>query len=295
MNPVPNWLPAGKRAAVVLSVDDVHPTPLADAAFDNLRRLQERHPQLRLTFFTTADWRSVAPFPDGRFLTRIPIVRDRVWSVPVLARGTYRVDRHEKFCETLRSWSGVEVAAHGLNHVRRGLKPITEFEGRSERACRALLRASMDILERARLPLVRGLCPPGWSAPPSLVRAMAKSNMRFLASSRDLKTPVTPEATTNGSGIQGVSLIYPDRLGDSLLHFATNFQANCTLDRANAIIDHGGLLAIKAHLLAGVGTYKALDGLTPEYCAFLDGILSAIEDRYGDSLWWTSMGEIACA
>jgi len=280
---------------IVLTVDDVHPTPLAEPAFEQLRWLQDRHPRLRVTLFTTADWRSVAPFPDDRIASKIPLLRDRVWNVSVLARGTYRVDRHERFCATLRAWPRAEVAAHGLHHVRRGRKPIVEFEGRSQRECRALLEESFAILENARLPLVRGLCPPGWSAPQTLIDAMNAMQMRFLASARDLNTPITNDATTNGSGLRGVSLIHPQKLGTSLVHITTNFQAGSTLERATAILDHGGVLAIKAHLLAGVGAYRAMDGLTSEYCGFLDGILSSLEDRYGDALQWTSMGELACA
>lgn len=287
--------PGEKRGAIVLSVDDLHPTPLAEAALAHLRRLQENHPRLRVTFFTTADWRSVVPFPDGRFVSRIPIVRDRVWSVPVLPRGTFRVDRHESFCALLRDWPRAEVAVHGLHHVRRGLRPIVEFEGRSQRACRSILEGALEILERARLPLVRGLCPPGWVATPALIAAMEELDMRFLASARDLTTPVDDGATANGSGLRGVSLIHPQRIGASLIHVTTNFQAGCSLDRATAILDRGGVLAIKAHLLSEAGTYRAMDGLGREYCDFLDGILRAIEDRYGDALAWTSMGELACA
>lgn len=289
-----NWLPGGRRGAICLTVDDVHPAPPAWAALEQLRRLQDRHPELRVTFFTTADWRSIAPFPDGRLVSRVPWLRDHTWAVPVLPRGTWRVDRHEDFCATLRSWPRGEVASHGLHHVRRGPQPIAEFAGRSERACRGVLRESLEILESARLPLVRGLCPPGWVATPSLIRAMEALEMSFLASARDLATPVSGDATTSGSGLRGVSLIHPQRIGRSLVHFTTNFQANCTLERAVAIIEHGGLLAMKAHLLAGAGSYRAMDGLTAEYCGFLDGILSALEDRYGSELYWTSMGELAC-
>ncbi|HEX3109809.1 MAG TPA: hypothetical protein VHU41_12010, partial [Thermoanaerobaculia bacterium] len=93
----------------------------------------------------------------------------------------------------------------------------------------------------------------------------------------------------------GASLIEPERLENGLLHFTTNFQATSAKERAFAILDCGGLLAIKAHLLAALGSYKALDGVTDEYMASLDRLFCEIEDRYGDEVCWTSMGEIAAS
>lgn len=290
-----NWLPPGTRGAICLTVDDVHPTPVAARALEEIAWLQQRHPRLRVTFFTTADWRSVEPFPDGRLVSRLPLLRDRVWNVPVLPRGTMRLDRNEEFCRMLRGWPRAELALHGLHHVRRGRQPIAEFAGRSRRDCEALLGSAIEIFENAGLRFVRGLCPPGWVATPALIQAMERLEMRFVASARDLNTPVAPGAVTHGSGLMGVSLVTPQRVAGSLVHFTTNFQAGSTLERACSVIESGGLLAIKAHLLAGAGNYRAMDGLTREYVTFLDGILTALEDRYAESLWWTSMGEIACA
>ena len=51
---VSDWLPAGKRAAVCLTVDDVHPAPVAEEALGHVRWLQERHPFLRATLFTAS-------------------------------------------------------------------------------------------------------------------------------------------------------------------------------------------------------------------------------------------------
>ena len=65
------------------------------------------------------------------------------------------------------------------------------------------------------------------------------------------------------------------------------------LERALAILECGGLLSIKAHLLARSGSYRALDGLTPEYRDHLHRIFTTIEERFGDAVWWTSMGEMA--
>jgi Uncharacterized protein conserved in bacteria (DUF2334) len=287
------WLPETKRAAVCLSVDDVHPAPVAREALGHVQWLQERHPQLRVTLFTTPDWRTLDPYPTRSLLTRIPILRDRLFTVRRHPRGTFRLDRHEAFCAFLREWPGAEVAMHGLHHVRSGVRPVLEFEGRSRAACRATIEAAKRIFEEARLPIAPGMGPPGWHATPELLDAMRDCGLTFVASARDLETPITPDAVANGSGLHGVSLVRPERLSEGLVHFPTNFQATSPIKRATAILDCGGLLSIKAHLLAESGSYRALDGLTSEYRDVLDRLLCMVEDRFGDDLWWTSMGEMA--
>jgi hypothetical protein len=287
------WLPDSKRAAVCLSVDDVHPAPVAREALAHVQWLQERHPQLRVTLFTTPDWRTLDPYPTRSLLTRIPILRDHLFTVRRHPRGTFRLDRHEAFCAFLREWPGAEVAMHGLHHVRSGMRPVLEFEGRSRAECRAMIEGAQRIFEDAGLPIAPGMAPPGWHATPELLAAMRDCGLAFVASARDLETPIAPDAMANGSGLHGVSLVRPQRLEEGLVHFPTNFQATSPIERAMAILTAGGLLSIKAHLLAESGSYRALDGLTPEYRDFLDRLLSTIEDRFGGDLWWTSMGEMA--
>jgi peptidoglycan/xylan/chitin deacetylase (PgdA/CDA1 family) len=285
------WLPEGKRAAVVMSVDDVHPAPVAIEALDHVRELQRKHPALRATLFTTPDWRTIEPYPRGigRY---VPFLRERRFLVPVHPEGTYRLDRYPQFVSYLREWKGAEVAMHGLHHVRRGMRPVLEFEGRSVAECLAIIDRARSIFDDAGLTLAPGMAPPGWSAPPQLLEALAMRGVQFLASSRDLDTPVTPEALSAGSGLRGVALFAPSRVG-ALCHIPVNFQATSSIDRALEIVNAGGLLSIKAHLLAESGTYRALDGLTANYERHLHDVLSAVEDRMGDALWWPSMSEIA--
>ena len=298
----PPWLPPGARAAVCLSVDDVHPAgtvpggepDLARRALDVVAWLQERHPRLAVTFFTTPDWRSTSPAPEPGLLRRTPILRNFVYQARVLPADTCRLSRHPAFCATLRSWPRSEIALHGLHHVRRGPRPVAEFEGLGPAACRALLVRAMSLFDEAALPCVRGLCPPGWSAPPALLRAMDETGMAFLASARDLESPVSPDGVARGSGLAGVPLFQPARIpGTRLVHVPTNFQATSSLDRARAIVEAGGVLSIKAHLLQGLGRYRALDGLTEDYAAHNHRVLSTLEDEHGDAIWWPPLSAIA--
>ena len=112
-----------------MSVDDVHPTapiagePAGDAArnaLEHLEWLTHRHPLLRVTLFTTADWRSRSAEPTRRWRRRLPIVRHAFHASDVLPRGTLRLDRHVEFTAWLRTLRNVDFGIHGLHHVRRG-------------------------------------------------------------------------------------------------------------------------------------------------------------------------------
>jgi len=101
------WLPSGKKAAVCFSIDDVHPAGSADAfdaggdlgrgALGRVERLLERHPQLRLTLFVTPDWRRMDLVRTRRWLTRVPLLRERIHWAPLASRGRFRIDRFPDF------------------------------------------------------------------------------------------------------------------------------------------------------------------------------------------------------
>ena len=246
------WLPEGKTAAVCLSVDDVHPATsagsvtrgdLAVAALAHLRALQEKHASLRVTLFTTPDWRSSSPVPGTHWSSRTPLLRHVIFHARPLQRGLNRIERDSGFASLLRSWPRSEVGLHGLNHVRRGVRPVVEFHRRTRRACERILRRSAAMFADARIPIVSGVCPPGWEAPPGLLQAMGDLGMLFVSSARDLDTPISRYALTNGSGLRGVALIEPQWIQDRrLVHVPVNFQATSSFERAHSIVENGGVL-----------------------------------------------------
>lgn len=286
-------LPAGKRAAICLTVDDVHPSPIATASLAHLKELQRRHPALRATLFTTPDWRSLDPYPGAMLRARVPFLRDRIYTVPIDRRPTYRIDLHPEFCAMLRAWPGIEIAYHGLHHVRTGLRPIVEFRGRSRASSRRVLRRATGLFGDAGLSAARGICPPGWEAPPALIDALRDEAFEFLCSARDLDTPVAGDALTAGSGLRGMPLIHPAILPGGLVHISTNFQATSSIERALEIVSAGGVLAIKCHAPGGSGAHRMLDELNARYCDYLDQVLSAATAALGDALWWATAGEVA--
>ena len=286
------------------SVDDVHPSTSEDlyeaggdleqGALGHLQWLVRRHPKLRVTLFTTADWREVKPTRTFPLLSRIPVVRGYSYRAQTRPKGTMALDRHPEFVDYLRSVPGFEIGLHGLHHMHPKKVSPVEFQEQDRAECREALEEAIAIFEAAGLPFVAGMTPPGWNAPPALLEAMADVGLKFVASARDIRTPATPHAKTNMSGIKGLSLSAPEPILDGrLLHIPTNFQATNPVDRAFKIIDAGGLLSIKGHIIKDCCGHVALDGIDPLYRNYLDTLLTAIEARYGDSVWWTSMGEIA--
>jgi predicted deacetylase len=300
--PIRDWLPADKRAAVCFTIDDVHPGRASDhydaggdlgnGALGLVAELLERHPQLHVTLFTTADWREISPTP-SRALSMIPMLRDRMYLARVLPERTRAIDRHPEFVAYVKSLPRTEVGLHGLHHIHKGTKLHVEFQDEPKPEHVRKLRRMLEIFDASGLPYVRGMCPPGWNAPPALLAAMAELGFAFVASARDIVTPIAESAVTNMSGLAGASLIYPTRLDTGLVHFTANFQATSRWERAQQIVEHGGLLSVKAHIIKDALGYIALDGIDPVYCNLLDMLFARLQREYGDSLWWTTPGQIA--
>ncbi len=300
-----HWLPRGKKAAIVFSIDDIHPGraidgydgggDLGQGALGQVTWLLERHPQLWVTLFTTADWRETSPKP-ARLARHIPILRHHVYLAKQHPRGTMRLDRHPDFVEYLRQMPRSEIGLHGLHHVHRGPTMLIEFQKQSKNDCKRILSEAMTIFDAAGLPFVRGMTPPGWNAPDALLQAMGDLGFDFLCSARDIITPISPRAVTAMSGLRGVSLVYPERLAAGpVVHITANFQATSRPERAFEILDAGGVLHIKAHIVKNAYGHIALDGVDALYMNYLDTLLTVLAQRNGDQLWWTSLGQVAQA
>jgi hypothetical protein len=294
----------GKTAAVCFSVDDVHPATSADhyeaggdldtGALGNLARLLDRHPYLKLTLFVTPDWREISPFPIRRWLARLPVVRDHAYLAPVLPEGTMRLDRHARFTAYLGQLPRTELAMHGLHHVHRGRAITIEFQEQNRQQCLSMLQKSLAIFAAAGFKTPEGLQPPGWNLPPSLAQAAMEVGLSYVASARDVLSPIAVDATTDMSGLRGVPLIQPCRIVDgAVVHLPTNFQATSAIDRARAIVDQHGLLSIKGHIIKRIFDYVALDGIDQLYCNYLDLLFTELHRRYGERLWWATMAEVA--
>ena len=297
-----NWLPPGKTAAVVFTIDDIHPGTsrdayeaggdLADGQFRFLLRLLAQHPQLRATLFATADWRATYPSLSRPLLMRIPFLRDLWCDLNTLPKGTMRLDKFPDFVDFLKNLPRVEIGLHGLSHMRRGHPSHVEYLTASETECQQSLTSIVEIFQRAGLRFVPGMSPPGWNLSPALANAMKHACLTFVGAARDLNTPIRAKAMSHMSGITGVSLLEPEWVYGGLLNFTTNYQATSSLARAEAILEHGGLLAVKAHIIKRAGSYVALDGLDDRYCDQLHVLFDRLESL-GSGLWWTTMGEIA--
>ncbi|WP_029032982.1 DUF2334 domain-containing protein [Salinimicrobium terrae] len=298
------WKPADKKAAVCFTIDDIHPSKSTDyyeaggdldkGRLGLVKWLLDRHPELKVTLFTTANWREISPVPTRKFLASLPGVRDKFFLAKRYQKDTMNLERHPEFVEFLNSMKNTEIGFHGLYHVHKGLKIPVEFQNQTKEEFREILKEMQRIFNKSGIEHVKGICPPGWNAPNALLDELIKENFDFIASARDIFTPISRDARTNMSGIKGASLIRPEAIKENkLIHFPTNFQANSKVERAKEIINNSGLLSIKAHIVKSVFGYIAIDGVDELYMNYLDSLLTNLKNEYGDSLWFTSMGEIS--
>ncbi len=298
-----NWLPGNKTAAVCFTIDDIHPGKSTDhfeaggdmehGALGLVQSLLDRVPDLRVTLFTTASWRESTPVPTFKTLASIPYLRDNFHLAKRLKKNSMSLTRHPAFISYLNHEERFECAFHGLYHVHKGLKIPVEFQNQTEKEFLYILREMKRIFKESGLNYSNGLCPPGWNAPDNLLRLMKKEGFDYVASSRDVKSPISKNQLGEMSGLTGLPLLQPCILSyDGLIHYPTNFQATSTYERARDIIASGGLLSIKAHIVKNVGKYVALDGVDKEYMDFLVDLCSKLKAEFGEKIWWTSMGEM---
>jgi hypothetical protein len=126
-----------------------------------------------------------------------------------------------------------------------------------------------------------------------LQQACRDVGIEWVASARDIRTPVSKDARTAMSGLRGVSMLFPERIAPNLMHISTNFQATSAPERAFDILDAGGILSIKAHITKNVPGHVHLDGVDDLYMNYLDRLFDDIEQRYGDTIDWTTLGQLA--
>jgi hypothetical protein len=299
-----DWLPSGKTAAVCLSVDDIHPGTSSDlyeaggdlklGALGRLALLQRRHQKLKTTLCVTPDWRLKSLVPDTRFVRYIPWLRQWVYWVRLHPPGRFRLDHHPQLVECLKGLERCEVILHGLTHAHRGPRFAVEFQDERVDQCIAALRRGLQIFEAAKIGFVRGFQPPAWNAPEALLLALDYLGFEFLCSARDVNTAVTRRAMTAMSGLTGVSLVYPQCIGDrGMVHISCNFQATSPIERAIAILDLGGVLHVKAHIFKAGGGHVMQDGLDELYCNYLDLLFLELDRRFGERLWWAHLSEVA--
>ena len=294
--------PHAKSSAVTFSIDDVHPGTrhdyyeaggdLENGVLGRLVQLLNRIPELKATLFVTPDWREICPYPTRR-VAKIPLVRRYVYQTGIRPRGEMALDRHAAFSKYLQGLNHVEIAMHGLHHVRRGPHVPVEYEAKGLwRSLRSIERG-LEIFGQAEFEPIRGFGPPAWCAPDALLAALERSGFRYFSASRDLESGVNLNALNAGSGRSDVCAFRPSRVtGHQLLHIPVNFQATSSFDRAYKILEQGGLLSIKAHAIEDAFGHIALDALNTNYVERLSDLFSRLQKRFGDSIWFATFGEI---
>lgn len=294
--------PHAKSSAVTFSIDDVHPGTrqdyyeaggdLEEGVLGRLAQLLNRIPELKTTLFVTPDWREICPYPTRR-VAKIPLVRRYLYQTGIRPRGEMALDRHVAFSKYLQSLNHVEIAMHGLHHVQRGPNVPVEYEAKGRWSSLRSIERGLEIFEKAGFDRIRGFGPPAWCAPDALLFALERSGFRYFSASRDLDSTVNLNAWNAGSGRGDVCAFRPSRVtGHELLHIPINFQATSSFDRAYQILEQGGLLSIKAHAIEDAFGHIALDALNLNYVERLSDLFSRLRERFGESIWFATFGEI---
>jgi hypothetical protein len=304
LGPIYQYTRAKTAAAIVLTVDDVFPGTsqghyeaggdLQRGALGHLLWLLARHPQLQVTLFITPDWRQVSPVAHSLWRC-VPFIRDRMRLAAILPKGTMDVRRHSEFVTFLNAMPRTEIGLHGLHHIHPGHRVSVEFQSQTRARCAEMLVEAIRIFDEAGLRWARGLQPPGWNCPAALQQACCDVGIQWVMSARDIHSPVDKQSKTAMSGLTGVSMIFPERIANRLIHISTNFQATSPAERAFQIIDAGGILSIKTHITKNVPGHTHLDGVDRVYMNYLDRLFDQIEERYGDTVDWTTVGQLAGA
>jgi Uncharacterized protein conserved in bacteria (DUF2334) len=302
---IENWLPTNKKAAICFTIDDLHPAKISDHGYDaggdlnngvfgKVNWLLERHPKLKVTLFTTADWREISPFPTRKLLAKIPVIRDWFYLAKIKPKGTFQINKFHDFQNFYSNHKQVEIALHGLHHCHKGLKIPVEFQNQSLKKCNAIVKKMLHIFDDSKIPYTKGFTPPAWNASENLIEALINNKVNFLASARDILTPITKTAKNKMSGYPNISILYPEYINNKkMIHLPSNFQATSKFDRAFEIIENNGIVSIKAHIMKNAFGHIALDGVDQNYMEYLDKLLYEIETKFGDQIWWTTMGEIS--
>jgi hypothetical protein len=202
---------------------------------------------------------------------------------------------HPAFVAFLNAMPRTEIAMHGLHHINQGRSVSAEFRNKDRSTCATILAEAIRLFNESGLRCVHGLQPPGWSCSPALQLACQDVGIDWVASARDIVTPVCKDAKTAMSGLNGVSMLFPERIASSLIHISSNFQATSAPERAFAILDAGGVLSIKAHISKNVPGHTHLDGVDDLYMNYLDRLFEDIERRYGETIDWTTLGQLAAS
>lgn len=102
-----NWKPHSKKAAICFTIDDIHPAKSTDyyeaggdlekGSLGKIQWLLDRHPQLKVTLFTTANWREISPVPTRKVLAKIPGLWDKFFLAKRYKKGYLNLENHPDF------------------------------------------------------------------------------------------------------------------------------------------------------------------------------------------------------
>jgi hypothetical protein len=134
---------------------------LGAGALGNVQWLLERHEELAVTLFTTADWREISSSPPGwrKYAIKAPVLKGRVFASLIWPKGKVALDRHPGFVDSLKPLPRTENGLHGLHHCHSSKVLHVEFQEQGLQVCKQTLADALAIFQAALIflcPLVTG-------------------------------------------------------------------------------------------------------------------------------------------
>ncbi len=261
--------------SLVIGVDDVHPESsvigddcggdLEKGVLGLLLKFIDSNPEVKITLFVTPNWLFL---PQMRGLARTQILINRIggknmailvgkFFVKKWPNNYFRLDAdvYRNWCAFLNDMvktGNFEIGIHGCTHLNLFIRHSAEFYDLDKESCIKKLVDAEKIMDSAGLVYVKGFSPPGWGISCGLCHALLKRDYLYCASSIDIQTPISRNATCQGSGLRGISIYKPtilEKEARKLVLIPRNFDiARSDFSRALKIASLGGVVSVHAHI-----------------------------------------------
>ena len=278
----------GFKAAVVITIDDVHPEKGCGKEFDTgpLKLLKDLEKEfgVKSLLFTTANWMykpqifyQIHRFQ--KYASKVIPLNIRKWE-----EGTFRLDKFKSWAESIGK--KFEVGIHGLYHLQNSYPFGAEFMNLdSDKILQRIIE--IEKIFKISVPNYTNIFrPPGWQVNDDFIEAVRKKY--FLAASVDT-TGLSGKA--NAAGILNVPQFYPHYYKDVLNITANCDIKTCTTKRIDEIVRSNGLVVLHGHITNNYHGEKLHNGVEASY-ENLKNLLIHLKNRYGEQIWYTTFSEL---
>ncbi len=277
------------KAYFNLNIDDIHPEgsreygdcggDMDEGVFRYLNLLVDEFPKLKITLFTTPDWRYKSS--PGKIRRRFDFLFGS--GVKLWEEERFLLTNYPEWCKWLRAKTrsgNFEVGVHGLYHYQKDYPYSAEFANLSFDECVSRIKRAEGIFREAGIPFVKVFRAPGWGMNEELFKALSKLGYA-VAGSADHITPISKNAVCNETGIR-TSIIRPQKIAE---YGITNIPQNWdptrnSFERLEELRGIGALISAKVHICEWYGKERISNGLNKTVYENLSKSLRMAYDKF---------------